>query len=69
MSARTVKVRVGMSMYFVRLIPNAGGHSARWAQDAVNREVWSLGTERDALTEVRRMIAAGLNDAERGIDR
>lgn len=59
------EMRVGMSLYWVRLVRSGPGYRATWKQFGVEREVWSQGNQGDALSEAKEL--AGALDAEMAV--
>jgi len=52
--SRTIEMRVGMSLYWVKLYTSDGGGVwAMWKQGGQVRKVWSAGSMRDAEHEAR----------------
>lgn len=55
------EMRVGMSLYWVRLVASGPGYRATWKQHGREREVWSKGHKGDALDEAR-IVARRLDE-------
>jgi hypothetical protein len=52
---RIREMRVGMSLFWVRLVREGEGWKATWTQRDWPREVWTRGTATEAMVEARRV--------------
>lgn len=57
----TAEMRVGMSVYWVKITAERDGFRATWTQRDLPLEVWAAGAKREVLAEAR-LIATTINE-------